>query len=119
MEGVTWWDVKGLLKLECSLGGYVALMIVIYIGQALVTHDRRLITCFASAAAAAIALMSSFAFDFDLEDDLDESFDAITASPIDKTLVSKSVPGGATPAAEEIPLSTLVRDSDTFFFLTV
>jgi hypothetical protein len=58
--------------------------------------------------------MSSFAFDFDLEDDLDESFDAITASAIDKTLVSKSVPGGEMLPAEEIPLSTLVRDRDTF-----
>jgi hypothetical protein len=56
--------------------------------------------------------MSSFTFDFDLEDDLDESFEAITASSIDKTLVSESVPGGAIPA-EEIPLSTLVRDRDT------
>lgn len=60
--------------------------------------------------------MSSFTFNFDLEDDLDESFDVITpqnppaASSIDKTLVSDSEPGGAIPA-EEIPLSTLVRDN--------
>jgi hypothetical protein len=59
--------------------------------------------------------MSCFTFDFDLEDDLDESFDALTpqkpaaASSTDKTLAS---PEGAIPA-EEIPLSTLVRD--TFF----
>jgi hypothetical protein len=58
--------------------------------------------------------MSSFTFDFDLEDDLDESFDVITpqrptaASSIDKTVVA---PGGAIPA-EEIPLSTLVRHTD-------
>jgi len=56
--------------------------------------------------------MSSFTFDFDLKDDLDESFDAITpqkpaaASSVDKTLVSESASGGAIPA-EEIPLSTL------------
>ena len=62
-------------------------------------------------------LMSSFTFNFDLEDDLDESFDVITpqnppaASSIDKTLVSDSEPGGAIPA-EEIPLSTLVRDNN-------
>ncbi|KAF8500441.1 hypothetical protein F5888DRAFT_1610248 [Russula emetica] len=57
--------------------------------------------------------MSSFTFDFDLEDDLDESFDVITpqtpatASSIDTTLVSESAPGGGIPA-EEIPLSTLL-----------
>lgn len=60
--------------------------------------------------------MSCFTFDFDLEDDLDESFNVITpqkppASPsIDKTLVSDGAPEGAIPA-EEIPLSTLVRDA--------
>ena len=64
--------------------------------------------------------MSSFTFDFDLEDDLDESFDVITsqkptaASSIDKTPVSESAPGGAIVPAEEIPLSTLVRDTDLF-----
>jgi hypothetical protein len=53
--------------------------------------------------------MSAFTFDFDLEDDLDESFDAIpphepAAVPsIDKTLVSKGEP------AKEISLSALVR----------
>jgi hypothetical protein len=66
--------------------------------------------------------MSSFTFDFDLEDDLDESFDAIppqgpvAAPPIDKTLISESTLGGAMPAtAEEIPLSALVRD--TFLYV--
>jgi hypothetical protein len=64
--------------------------------------------------------MSSFTFDFDLEDDLDESFDVITPqkpaapSSVDKTLVPESAPAGAIPA-EEIPLSTLVRD--TFLLL--
>jgi hypothetical protein len=58
--------------------------------------------------------MSAFTFDFDLEDDLDESFDATppqesTAVPsIDKTLVSEGAPGGTIPA-EEITLSSLVR----------
>lgn len=57
--------------------------------------------------------MSCFTFDFDLEDDLDESFDfdAITrkrASSIDKTLGSESAPGGAAIPAEEVPLSTLL-----------
>jgi hypothetical protein len=53
--------------------------------------------------------MSAFAFDFDLEDDLDESFDVIpphepAAVPsIDRTLVSEGEP------AEEIALSALVR----------
>jgi hypothetical protein len=63
--------------------------------------------------------MSAFTFDFDLEDDLDESFDAIplqgeaAASSIDKTLAPDNVPGSEIPA-EEIPLSTLVR-AHTFF----
>ena len=63
--------------------------------------------------------MSSFTFDFDLEDDLDETFDVTppqkptTASSIDKTIASECAPGGAMPA-EEIPLSTLVRDRVTF-----
>ena len=71
------------------------------------------------AATTAVAVMSCFTFDFDLEDDLDESFNVITpqkppASPsIDKTLVSESPPEGAIPA-EEIPLSTLVRDPISF-----
>jgi hypothetical protein len=93
-------------------------MIVSYIGQAAIHLDPifffSLVTQVDSTVnSAAIAIMSSFTFDFDLEDDLDESFEAITASSIDKTLVSESVPGGAIPA-EEIPLSTLVRDRDTF-----
>jgi hypothetical protein len=60
--------------------------------------------------------MSCFTFDFDLEDDLDETFDVITpqkpavTSSTNKTLVSESAPEGAIPA-EEIPLSTLVRDT--------
>jgi hypothetical protein len=63
--------------------------------------------------------MSCFTFDFDLEDDLDESFDAITpqepaaAPSIDKTVVSESAPEGVI-SAEEVPLSTLVRDTDIF-----
>jgi len=59
--------------------------------------------------------MSAFTFDFDLEDDLDESFDAIpphepaaVPSTIDKTLVPEGAPGGVIPA-EEITLSALVR----------
>ena len=60
--------------------------------------------------------MSAFTFDFDLEDDLDESFDAIppqelaSVSSLDKTLVSEGAPGGAMPA-EEITLSVLVSDN--------
>ena len=62
--------------------------------------------------------MSAFTFDFDLEDDLDNSFDAIlpqepSAVPsTNKTLVSDDGPGGLIPA-EEITLSSLVRD-DSF-----
>jgi hypothetical protein len=58
--------------------------------------------------------MSGFTFDFDLEDDLDESFDAIPAhelaavSSVDKTLVSEGAPGEVMPAVE-ITLSALVR----------
>jgi hypothetical protein len=63
--------------------------------------------------------MSGFTFDFDLEDDLDESFDAIplqepaTAPSIskNKTLAlehHEPKPGTEIPA-EEIPLSALVR----------
>jgi hypothetical protein len=57
--------------------------------------------------------MSCFTFDFDLEDDLDETSDVITpqkpavTSSTDKTLVSESAPEGVIPA-EEIPLSTSV-----------
>ncbi|KAH9989228.1 hypothetical protein BJV77DRAFT_1018453 [Russula vinacea] len=64
--------------------------------------------------------MSAFTFDFDLEDDLDESFDAIppqelaSVSSLDKTLVSEGAPGGAMPA-EEITLSVLVSDNSQFF----
>jgi protein-histidine N-methyltransferase len=64
--------------------------------------------------------MSAFTFDFDLEDDLDESFDAIppqelaSVSSLDKTLVSEGAPGGAMPA-EEITLSVLVSDNSQSF----
>ena len=64
--------------------------------------------------------MSAFTFDFDLEDDLDESFDAIppqesaSVSCIDKTIVSEGAPGGVIPA-EEITLSVLVSDDSLFF----
>ena len=63
--------------------------------------------------------MSAFTFDFDLEDDLDQSFDAIppqepAAVPsIDKTLVSEGGYGGEIPA-EEITLSALVCDNLVF-----
>lgn len=59
---------------------------------------------------------SAFTFDFDLEDDLDNSFDAILPqepSPVpstDKTLVSDDGSGGSI-TAEEITLSALVRDN--------
>ena len=55
--------------------------------------------------------MSAFTFDFDLEDDLDESFDAIppkstrTVPPIDGV----QSPEGTEQLAEEIALSELVR----------
>ena len=55
--------------------------------------------------------MSAFTFDFDLEDDLDESFEAIppkptrTVPPIDTV----QAPEGTELLAEEIPLSELVR----------
>jgi len=58
--------------------------------------------------------MSAFTFDFDLEDDLDESFDAIplqgsAAVPsVDKTIAQERAPEKDIPA-EEIPLSALVR----------
>ena len=57
--------------------------------------------------------MSAFTFDFDLEDDLDESFDAIplqgsAAVPsVDKTSTPECASGVEIPA-EEIPLSALV-----------
>ena len=60
--------------------------------------------------------MSAFTFDFDLEDDLDNSFDAIqpqepSAVPsTDKTLVFDDGSGGSI-LAEEITLSSLVRDN--------
>ncbi len=59
-------------------------------------------------------IMSAFTFDFDLEDDLDESFDAIplqgsAAVPsVDKTIAQERAPEKDIPA-EEIPLSALVR----------
>ena len=66
--------------------------------------------------------MSAFTFNFDLEDDLDKSFDAIppqepAAVPsIDKKLVSEGGSGGEIPA-EEITLSALVRDNFGFFIV--
>jgi len=63
--------------------------------------------------------MSAFTFDFDLEDDLDESFDAVplqqsTAAPsTDKTLTPQGEPANEIPA-EEIPLSSLVRTTSSF-----
>ncbi len=62
--------------------------------------------------------MSAFTFDFDLEDDLDESFDVVppqkpTASmpPIDADNAVLALEGvsEAEQPAEEIPLSELVR----------
>jgi len=61
--------------------------------------------------------MSAFTFDFDLEDDLDESFDAIplqepaTVSSINKTLALEHELGTTSTeiSAEEISLSALVR----------
>ncbi|KAI9462846.1 hypothetical protein BJY52DRAFT_1255579 [Lactarius psammicola] len=62
--------------------------------------------------------MSAFAFDFDLEDDLDESFDAIspqksTAADVppdaDNVVLAQESVSGAELPAEEIPLSELVR----------
>ena len=54
--------------------------------------------------------MSAFTFDFDLDDDLDESFDAIppTTAPIDTAIVPEGLSEAELPA-EEIPLSDLVR----------
>jgi hypothetical protein len=57
--------------------------------------------------------MFAFTFDFDLEDDLDESFDAIplqgsaALSSVDKTSTPEHA-SGAEITAEEIPLSALV-----------
>ena len=69
--------------------------------------------------------MSAFTFDFDLQDDLDESFDAIplqgsAAVPsVDKTITQERAPEKEIPA-EEIPLSTLVRTlSLPFFFFLI
>jgi hypothetical protein len=64
--------------------------------------------------------MSAFTFDFDLEDDLDESFDAIplqgsAAVPsVDKTPTPERT-SGEEISAEEIPLSALV--SPIYHFL--
>jgi hypothetical protein len=51
--------------------------------------------------------MSAFTFDFDLEDDLDESCDApkLRVPPINAVPASE----GTEQPAEEIPLSELVR----------
>ena len=65
--------------------------------------------------------MSAFTFDFDLEDDLDESFDAIplrgsAAVPsVDKVLTPERTSGEEIPA-EELPLSALVSSIDRFLF---
>ena len=65
--------------------------------------------------------MSAFTFDFDLEDDFDNSFDAILPQEpsavlsTDKTLVSDLDGSGGSIPAEEITLSSLVRDN--LFFL--
>ena len=67
--------------------------------------------------------MSAFTFDFDLEDDLDESFDAIplqgpaAATSVDKTLKPERASGGEEIPAEEIPLSALVSPIYTLSFL--
>jgi hypothetical protein len=57
--------------------------------------------------------MSAFTFDFDLEDDLDESFDAIppqgsaAAPSVNKAPIPQRT-SGEEASAEEIPLSVLV-----------
>ena len=67
--------------------------------------------------------MSAFTFDFDLEDDLDESFDAIslqgstTVPSVDKTLTPERA-SGEEISAEEIPLSALVSPIYHFIVLT-
>ena len=55
--------------------------------------------------------MSAFTFDFDLEDDLDESFDAIPPKPTQNVppIDAVQAPDGTEQIAEEIPLSELVR----------
>jgi protein-histidine N-methyltransferase len=53
--------------------------------------------------------MSAFTFDFDLEDDLDESFDAIPPKPSVPPINTVPAPEGTEQPAEEIPLSDLVR----------
>jgi hypothetical protein len=52
--------------------------------------------------------MSTFTFDFDLQDDLDESFDAISLQDPRPIQSSSSIEKQLLPA-EEIPLSALVR----------
>ena len=63
--------------------------------------------------------MSAFTFDFDLQDDLDESFDAIPAAvpSVDKTIAQEHAPEKEIPA-EEIPLSALVRTLSLPFFFS-
>ena len=55
--------------------------------------------------------MSAFTFDFDLEDDLDESFDAIPPKPTQNVppIDAVQAPDGTEQIAEEVPLSSLVR----------
>ena len=53
--------------------------------------------------------MSAFTFDFDLQDDLDESFDAISLQDPRSVQSSTSIEKEQLLPAEEIPLSALVR----------
>jgi hypothetical protein len=53
--------------------------------------------------------MSAFTFDFDLEDDLDESFDGISPKPSVLPIDATLAPEGTEQPAEEIPLTELVR----------
>ena len=63
--------------------------------------------------------MSVFTFDFDLQDDLDESFDAnhpqkpSVSAADNAALAPEGVVSEAELPAEEIPLSELVRPSPT------
>jgi hypothetical protein len=59
--------------------------------------------------------MSPFSFDFDLEDDLDQSFDAIPPKPSILPIDAVPAPDGTDQPSDEIPkeipLSKLVRPS--------
>jgi hypothetical protein len=70
------------------------------------------------------SFMSAFTFDFDLEDDLDESFDAIPLQESATLALEHELRTTSTDiSAEEIPLSALVRTLSLlptfscFFFL--